>query len=120
MATRVRTGVSTSYWRVHQDAADKLYVYLRQRDIPLNGAGAITPILLRCQTGGDPPLQTRGVALGGVCSLDFEPDRQASLEFAEGGEDRNPTVAFRPAVYAATDLCGSITYFLAAPLSKSW
>jgi len=77
-------------WPVCQDAVDRLYVHLRNRDIPLDGANVTAPVLQKRLNGVIAPHE-RGVAhLCVYLRIDYSDANYCALEFAQGGSIELP------------------------------
>ncbi len=72
-------------WQVFQDAADRLYFYLRQRDIPTNGATLSAPVVQRRTLETETPFMRAKAPLCVYVRIDFD-GNGCFLEF-EAGED---------------------------------
>ena len=80
-------------WRVCRDAIDRLYVHLRNRHVPLDGANLTEPVLQKRVAGADAPFQ-RGIAhLCIYVRIDSGGEDACALEFAEGGSVPLPSGA---------------------------
>jgi uncharacterized protein (TIGR02466 family) len=71
-------------WRAVQDAVDRLYLHLRQHDIPLDGANLTAPVLQKRVAGAAAPHQRGKAHLCVYLRIDDEA-AECAVEFAEGG-----------------------------------
>jgi uncharacterized protein (TIGR02466 family) len=72
-------------WRVCRDAVDRLYVHLRRRDVPLDGANLTAPVLQKRLAGAVTPYQRGTAHLCIYVRIDHDDAEACTLEFAEGG-----------------------------------
>ena len=72
-------------WRAFRDAVDRLYVHLRHRDVPLDGANLTTPVLQKRLAGAAAPYQRGKGHLCVYVRVDHDGAEDCALEFAEGG-----------------------------------
>jgi uncharacterized protein (TIGR02466 family) len=72
-------------WRAGRDAVDRLYVHLRHRDVPLDGANLTAPVLQRRLAGAEAPYQRGKAHLCAYVRIDHDDAEHCALEFAEGG-----------------------------------
>jgi uncharacterized protein (TIGR02466 family) len=72
-------------WRACQDAVDRLYVHLRHRDVPLDGANLTAPVLQKRLVGATAPYQRGDAHLCVYVRIDCGDAEDCALEFAEGG-----------------------------------
>jgi uncharacterized protein (TIGR02466 family) len=87
---RDRSGEVSSWhgcrsWSVCQDAVDRLYVWLRSRDIPLDGANLTAPVLQKRRDGATAQFQRGDAHLCVYLRIDRGGAEDCVLEFAEGG-----------------------------------
>lgn len=73
-------------WLVFRDAVDKLYFYLRQKDVALSRATVSEPVLLRPAGERLLPFQRGRFHLSIYARLDFAREQSCVVEFAEGEE----------------------------------
>jgi len=71
-------------WRVRRDAIDRLYVHLRNRSVPLDGANLTEPVLQKRLAGVAAPFQRGKAHLCVYVRIDSGGE-ECALEFAEGG-----------------------------------
>jgi len=71
-------------WRAYRDAIDRVYVHLRDRDIPLDAANVTAPVVQRRNAGDAGPFQRGRAHLSIYMRLDHG-DGGCEMEFAEGG-----------------------------------
>jgi len=72
-------------WRVCRDATDRLYVHLRNRNVPLDGANLTEPVLQKRLAGAATPFQRGKAHLCVYVRIDSGGEDVCALEFAEGG-----------------------------------
>ncbi|MET0876304.1 MAG: TIGR02466 family protein [Tardiphaga sp.] len=72
-------------WPACQDAVDRLYVHLRNRDVPLDGASLSAPVLQKRLNGAAAPYRRGETHLCIYLRIDYGDANDCALEFAEGG-----------------------------------
>src|SRR5665213_3611 len=82
-------------WRACEDAVDRLYVHLRHRDVPLDGANLTAPVLQQRLVEATGPYQRGNAHLCVYVRIDWDEAKDCALEFAEGG-----SVALAPGAMA--------------------
>ena len=72
-------------WRAYQDAIDRVYVHLRNSDVPLDGANVTTLVLQKRLNDRAAPFARGKAHLCVYLRLDYDGAEDCALEFAEGG-----------------------------------
>jgi uncharacterized protein (TIGR02466 family) len=72
-------------WHAYQDAVDRLYVHLRNSNVPLDGANLTAPVLQKRLAGADAPYQRGKAHLCVYVRVDRGDADDCVLEFAESG-----------------------------------